>query len=71
MDRFWENVIRWMAALSGIVVGWWGGWTAGSKVLVILMVMDYITGCACAPDRAFQQDRERALLEPGGRGGAS
>ena len=34
MDRFWENVIRWMAALSGIVVGWWGGWTAGSKVLV-------------------------------------
>ena len=48
MDRFWENVIRWMAALSGIVVGWWGGWTAGSKVLVILMVMDYITGCACA-----------------------
>lgn len=48
MDHFWENVIRWAAAAGGVIVGWWGGWTAGSKVLVILMVMDYLTGCACA-----------------------
>ena len=48
MDNFWENVIRWAAAAGGVIVGWWGGWTAGSRVLVILMVMDYITGCACA-----------------------
>ena len=48
MEKVWENVIRWAAAAGGVIVGWWGGWTAGSKVLVILMVMDYLTGCACA-----------------------
>lgn len=48
MDKFGESVVRWLAALGGVMVGWWGGWTAGSKVLVILMVVDYITGCACA-----------------------
>ena len=48
MDGFWENVVKWAAAAGGVIVGWWGGWTAGSKVLVILMVMDYLTGCACA-----------------------
>ena len=48
MDGFWENVVKWVAAAGGVIVGWWGGWTAGSRVLVILMVMDYITGCACA-----------------------
>lgn len=48
MEKFWENVIRWAAAAGGVIVGWWGGWTAGSRVLVILMVMDYLTGCACA-----------------------
>ena len=48
MDNIWENVVKWAAAAGGVIVGWWGGWTAGSRVLVILMVMDYITGCACA-----------------------
>ena len=48
MDSFWENVVKWVAAAGGVIVGWWGGWTAGSRVLVILMVMDYISGCACA-----------------------
>ena len=48
MEKVWENVIRWAAAAGGVIVGWWGGWTAGSKVLVILMVMDYLTDCACA-----------------------
>ena len=48
MEKVWENVIRWAAAAGGVIVGWWGGWTEGSRVLVILMVMDYLTGCACA-----------------------
>ena len=48
MDNVWENVVKWIAAAGGVIVGWWGGWTAGSRVLVILMVMDYLTGCACA-----------------------
>ena len=48
MEKIWEDIVRWFAAAVGIIAGWYGGWTAGSKVLVILMVVDYITGCACA-----------------------
>ena len=48
MENIWEDIVRWFAAAVGIIAGWYGGWTAGSKVLVILMVVDYITGCACA-----------------------
>ena len=48
MERFGENIVRWIAAAVGVIAGWYGGWTAGSKVLVLLMVVDYITGCACA-----------------------
>ena len=48
MDKVWEDAIRWLAAMGGVMVGWWGGWSAGSKVLVMLMVVDYITGLACA-----------------------
>ena len=48
MDKVWENAIRYLAAMGGVMVGWWGGWSAGSKVLVMLMVVDYITGLACA-----------------------
>ena len=48
MEKIWEDIVRWCAAAVGIIAGWYGGWTAGSKVLVILMVVDYITGCACA-----------------------
>ena len=48
MEKFWENVVRWIAALVGMVAGLYGGWTVGSRVLVLLMVVDYVTGCACA-----------------------
>lgn len=48
MEKFGENVIRWAAAMIGMVAGLYGGWTMGSKVLIVLMVVDYVTGCACA-----------------------
>lgn len=48
MEKFWERVIEYIAALGGLVVGMFGGWTPGSRVLVILMVVDYFTGIACA-----------------------
>lgn len=31
-----------------MIVGTFGGWTPGSRVLVILMAVDYFTGIACA-----------------------
>lgn len=40
--------MRWLAAAIGVIAGWYGGWTAGSRVLVTLMVVDYVSGCACA-----------------------
>ncbi len=48
MDRFWEHVVELLAALGGMIVGTFGGWTPGSRVLVILMAVDYFTGIACA-----------------------
>ena len=48
MEKFWERVIEYIAALGGLVVGMFGGWTPGSQVLVILMAVDYFTGLACA-----------------------
>lgn len=48
MDRIWESIVRVAAAAAGMVAGLYGGWTAGSRVLVVLMVVDYLTGLACA-----------------------
>ncbi|MBR6889988.1 MAG: phage holin family protein [Clostridia bacterium] len=48
MEKFWERVIEYIAALGGLVVGMFGGWTPGSRVLVILMAVDYFTGLGCA-----------------------
>ena len=48
MEKFWQRVIEYIAALGGLVVGMFGGWTPGSRVLVILMAVDYFTGLGCA-----------------------
>lgn len=48
MNKFWEHVVELLAALGGMIVGTFGGWTPGSRVLVILMAVDYFTGIACA-----------------------
>ena len=48
MDKIWSEVVKVMAAGVGVIAGFYGGWTPGSRVLVVLMVVDYITGLACA-----------------------
>ncbi len=48
MDRIWEHAVRWLAAAGGLIVGLYGGWTPGSRVLLVLMTVDYITGLICA-----------------------
>ena len=48
MEKIWERVIEYAAGLGGLIVGMFGGWTPGSRVLVILMTVDYFTGLACA-----------------------
>lgn len=48
MEKVWSDVVKWVAAAAGVLVGCWGGWTPGSRILVILMIVDYLTGLACA-----------------------
>lgn len=48
MEKFWERFIELVAAAGGMIAGALGGWTMGSRVLVILMVVDYLTGLGCA-----------------------
>lgn len=47
MDKVTDWIIGAAAAVAGFVTGLYGGWTQGTRVLVILMVIDYILGCAC------------------------
>ena len=48
MDKVIGRVIEFLAAMGGLVVGLFGGWSTGSKVLVVLMAADYVTGVVCA-----------------------
>ena len=48
MEKFWEHFIKLVAAAGGMIAGALGSWTMGSRVLVILMVVDYLTGLGCA-----------------------
>lgn len=36
------------AAFAGMIADWYGGWTPGTKVLVTLLALGYILGCAHA-----------------------
>jgi toxin secretion/phage lysis holin len=47
MDKIQDWIVGAAAAVAGFVTGIYGGWTQGTRVLVILMVIDYILGCAC------------------------
>lgn len=47
INRIWDWIVRAAVAVAGFVTGLYGGWTQGTRVLVILMVIDYILGCAC------------------------
>lgn len=48
MERIWTNVIKAAAAAGGAVAGMLGGWDALMKVLLIMMVVDYISGVVVA-----------------------
>lgn len=47
MIKVTDWIVGAAAAVAGFVTGIYGGWTQGTQVLVILMVIDYILGCAC------------------------
>jgi len=43
----WNKIFSALAAICGFVAGLFGEWSAAMTVLVVLMAVDYITGCIC------------------------
>ena len=46
MDKAWDKVVKVLAAVGGAIAGWFGEWNALLTALAVMMVMDYLTGCA-------------------------
>lgn len=48
MERTWDTVLKWLAAVGGAIAGAFGGWTVTMTVLVAAMGADYLSGLAVA-----------------------
>ena len=44
----WDKIIKALAAVAGAVLGLFGEWTNLHTILVVLMLIDYVTGCVVA-----------------------
>ena len=58
----WERAAEAAAALGGLIVGLYGGWSASLSVLVVFMCADYILGVACALARKSQKTEGGGFL---------
>lgn len=48
MEQFWRGIVKGVAAVGGAIAGAVGGWDATIKVLVVMMVIDYVSGLVVA-----------------------
>lgn len=48
MEQIWRGIIKGVAAAGGAIAGAMGGWDATLKVLVVMMVIDYVSGLMVA-----------------------
>ena len=48
MEQMWKGTIKAMAAIGGAIAGAMGGWDATLKVLLAMMVVDYLSGIMVA-----------------------
>lgn len=48
MEKIMVRLTEFGAMCAGAIVGLYGGWTQGTRVLLILMAADYALGCICA-----------------------
>lgn len=48
MEQIWKGVIKSIAAVGGAIAGAMGGWDATLKVLVVMMIVDYLSGLMAA-----------------------
>lgn len=44
----WDKIVKVLAAAAGAVLGLFGEWTNLHTILVVLMLIDYVTGCVVA-----------------------
>lgn len=48
MEKAMVRLTEFGAMCAGAIVGLYGGWTQGTRVLLIFMAVDYVLGCLCA-----------------------
>ena len=48
MEQVWKNIVKAAAAAGGAIAGAMGGWDATLRVLLVMMVVDYISGMMVA-----------------------
>lgn len=48
MENVWKGIAKSVAAFGGAIAGAMGGWDATLKVLVVMMIVDYLSGLMAA-----------------------
>ena len=48
MENIWKGIIKGMAACGGAIAGAMGGWDSTLRVLLVMMVVDYLSGILVA-----------------------
>lgn len=48
MENIWKGIIKGMAACGGAIAGAMGGWDSTLRVLLVMMVVDYLSGLMVA-----------------------
>lgn len=44
----WDKIVKWLAAAAGFIAGLFGEWNTMLTILVVMMTVDYVTGCIVA-----------------------
>ena len=48
MSDLWDKIFKAMCVAVGAIAGLYGGWSTALKILLVMMCVDYITGCLVA-----------------------
>lgn len=48
MNNFFPGVLKWLSAALGLVAGLFGQWSAVMTCLLVMNIVDYVTGFICA-----------------------
>lgn len=48
MGDLWDKIFKGVCVAVGAIAGLYGGWSTALKILLVMMCVDYITGCLVA-----------------------